>query len=160
MAKLGAHVCATDLPELFPLFQENSHANGLLVQNEGVQVASENRGRLMFRSLRWGADTLLQENFQLILGSELLYWGGWSLFDEDPQPGLIRVLASECAKGSVAILVGFSREPRREQHFFEQIAARGVQVRFISPTERTKGKVFVAILSMGKFDTSDCMRQG
>ncbi|KAJ8904811.1 hypothetical protein NDN08_001326 [Rhodosorus marinus] len=160
MAKLGAHACATDLPELFPLFQENSQANGFQVQTEGAHVSCQNRGRVMFGSLRWGVDTLPQETFQLILGCELLYWGGWSLFDEDPQPGLIQVLASECAKGSVAILVGCSREPKREQHFFEQMAAKGVHVRFISPPERTNGDVFVAELSIGKYGTSHCMRQG
>ncbi|KAJ1485615.1 putative methyltransferase-domain-containing protein [Baffinella frigidus] len=94
-AALGAHVTLSDLPSVVPHLEANVARNRPLLSRppwggEGVPGTAEVRAHV------WGERVQdLNPPFDLVLGSDLLYWGGWSLLDLDTRDAL---LATLCAK--------------------------------------------------------------
>eukprot|EP00879_Flechtneria_rotunda_P030302 GHRR01032922.1.p1 GENE.GHRR01032922.1~~GHRR01032922.1.p1 ORF type:complete len:247 (+),score=39.72 GHRR01032922.1:247-987(+) len=96
MAKLGAHVCATDLIPNLPLLQDNCRTNGV----DDVEVAEH----------RWGTNTKdLQPPFDVIVGCDLLY-------ADDLVPDLVKSLQLLSHRDSF-ILVAHGRNRSGEPAF-------------------------------------------
>ena len=132
----GARVTATDLPDRLPAILANSAANAAAIDRAG--------GTICTAAHRWGAGLEgLAPPYDLVLGGDLVYWGGGSLFAEDSRAALLRTLAGladlPAAPGEVTgggpltgrpQVLGFPvRDPARERAFLAAAAA-GFDARF------------------------------
>jgi hypothetical protein len=121
-ACLGASVCASDLPEVAPLFSRNLLGNAPLLQRRAGEVGG---GSLCFEVLDWCSGELppaiaQHAPFDYVLASDCVYWP--ELF----QPLLNTMLALSEAQATPPhffLLI----EPRtpRELLFFEKLSAAG-----------------------------------
>ncbi len=105
-------VCATDLPAVVPLMQRNAARNGLA-------------GRVRAASLPWGDDaalaSVLPSGASLVLCCECVYWGGWSLLDEDTREPLRRTLLAACGPRATCFFAFTVRDSGRELGFIKAL---------------------------------------
>ena len=69
-----------------------------------------------------------------VLGSDLLYWGGWSLLDVDTRGSLLDTLLQACGDHTDLWLAFVVRDVDRERDFLEELG-KHVTLAFTSPPE-------------------------
>ena len=120
-AFLGAHVTATDLPMVQPLFERNLEAN----QGGLAAAAAARGGSLAFQALDWTAPlppaAAAAGPFDYALASDCVYWP--ELFG----PLIATMAALSAAQAPAPLHFFLLIEPRtqRELHFFTALEAAG-----------------------------------
>ena len=119
LGALGANVIITDLRDELPHIERNLEHNAAL-------WAQQCAHRPAVREHAWGADMdwLCEQRFDYVVGSDLLYFGGWDLMAVDTREPLLQSLAAAVSATSEALLVWVVRHPQREEAFVRDAARR------------------------------------
>lgn len=110
-------VVLTDLDHVMPLIETNIH-----YAQEQCSLAP--RSSLEASTLAWGCtlSALSNENegqgcWDVVLGCEILYWGGWDLFSEDTREPLLKTLVDACGSSTEVYFAFTVRDRIRELSF-------------------------------------------
>ena len=124
-ATQGAHVVLTDLTELLPLLMENVSLN--------MDQISKGGGSVRVLSLVWGGKTEIPAavmDCSLIIGSDLVHWIAFTLFDEDTRSLLCQTMCELLRESSTkkVYLCHEVRTEQRETQFVRMINEVGLRV--------------------------------
>jgi predicted nicotinamide N-methyase len=124
-ATQGAHVVLTDVAELVPLLQENARMN--------MDQISKGGGSIRVEPLLWGETSHVPASVfdcALIVGSDLVHWIAFTLFDDDSRLLLCqtmrRLLGARCDK--TVYLCHEVRTKLREAQFLLMVNEAGLLV--------------------------------
>ncbi|CAE7296509.1 WBGene00275058 [Symbiodinium sp. CCMP2592] len=110
-------VIASDLPDVVPLMTENSRLNGAEI--ECVPLPFGDLPAL---------EQLTLGPARVVVACEVLYWGGWNIFEDDTREPLAETLAAALAAPlAAAVLAAVIRDPPREMQALEMLKEKGVQ---------------------------------
>jgi predicted nicotinamide N-methyase len=124
-ATQGAHVVLTDVAELVPLLQENARMN--------MDQISKGGGSIRVEPVLWGETSHVPASVfdcALIVGSDLVHWIAFTLFDDDSRLLLCqtmrRLLGARCDK--TVYLCHEVRTKLREAQFLLMVNEAGLLV--------------------------------
>jgi hypothetical protein len=123
LATQGANVVLTDLPELVPLLQDNVSLN--------MDQISKGGGSIHVEAVCWGEKADIPAavmDCSLIVGSDLVHWIGFRLFDEDTRCLLCQTMCTLLRRRSdKKIYVCHEiRTEQREAQFVQMINEAGL----------------------------------
>lgn len=148
LALIGAHVTVTDLTDVLPMIVQTAHRNGILDADIGKSVPTPAGGSLIIDALTWGEriDTVVD----IVLGCELLYWGGWDILQPDTHPLLLTTIQSlwsnKDSNNPSVFLSTVLRDRYRERHFFQEAVKAGIDVEYARQRSWEEGELIIAIL--------------
>lgn len=128
-------VVLTDLEHVMPLIDTNIHLHKSNLAPRSSLEAS---------TLAWGCTlpALPKENegqgWDFILGCEILYWGGWSLFSEDTRGPLLTTLIDACRSSTEVYFAFTVRDRNRELSFVLNDIGKYFTLRRLGPLASSK----------------------
>jgi hypothetical protein len=130
-------VVLTDLEHVMPLIETNIH-----YAQEQCNLAP--KSSLEASSLAWGCSLPAlpnvgeRQDWDVVLGCEILYWGGWNLFSEDTRGPLLKTLIDACGSSTEVYLAFTVRDRNRELSFVLDDIGKYFTLRRLGPLASSK----------------------
>jgi hypothetical protein len=130
-------VVLTDLEHVMPLIETNIH-----YAQEQCYLAP--KSSLEASTLAWGCSLSALPNvgegqdWDVVLGCEILYWGGWNLFSEDTRGPLLKTLIDACGSSTEVYFVFTVRDRNRELSFVLDDIGKYFTLRRLGPLASSK----------------------